>query len=326
MQFITHRISWNQSIAIFACILTLYTGTTIAATQAPNEQKQQQAETLAYTELSTYTEFLDCLNCNKYILVKFHADWCGGCKEVEPAFKEVAKKYADTIISISINIDNHSMYSKLQHHVDRGIPTIALLDQTGKEITKQIGSSDAQTLESLITRHTAKSKKSSKKQNSHDDSISLPIITTFDGYNNVLRHHRNVILVIYGEWCSPCKMFKPIVQQFSEKHPDVYCCLLSVDTIKQNSNLKQELASYAQDGIPATLFIQDGVIIQTITGSHPESSLENIAQQTLLPKKQSQTTHGSKQQSVEHPTDATQESTKKLSRREKRKERRRKKK
>lgn len=302
---------WLTGIAI----TTLSTHLPIAASNSSSQQEQQTA----YTEITTVREFDEHLQRRSYTLIKFYAPGRGGCAEIEPAFAQVAQTYADAATALSINIDNQHLYERCKHLVNRGIPTVALVDSSNREITKQIGSSDAETLEQLIAPHLDTTRKKARKKREkpakkNEPQYETPEITTFDNYKHVMQQHRNVALLLHADWCSPCNMFKPKFASFSQQHPDIFCCMLSVDTLTYDTGLKDELAPYAQDGIPTTLFMQDGIVLKTITGDQPQRNLDDAAASTIAPSQQHTTSEVRVQPT--HDQDAkTKESDEKQSRR-----------
>jgi len=307
------RSMWSQA---FMCLLVCSSlCKNISSKQKHNDtasshQTSQASPKKSYTELSTYTEFLDCLNQGKYILVKFHANWCEGCTEVEPAFEYVCHTYAQYVIPVAIDLDNQYLYSKVQHYVDRGIPTIVLLDQNGKELTKQIGSSDAETLDRVIADQILPPKKRAQERKREDqeqqESADIPTITSYKDYQKVIANHANVAILIQADWCSPCKTFAKTFTEFSQKTPDVYCCQISINNIHEDASLQNELASYVKKQIPTTVFVLDGIPQTYITGSYPLNLVESTARRNL--RISQQTTQS--QQEHQTTTQATQQNAK----------------
>ncbi|XP_078488240.1 thioredoxin-2 [Ciona intestinalis] len=42
---------------------------------------------------------------NKLVLVDFHAVWCGPCKMIAPAVKELANAHADKLVVLKVDVD-----------------------------------------------------------------------------------------------------------------------------------------------------------------------------------------------------------------------------
>lgn len=63
------------------------------------------------------------------------------------------------------------------------------------------------------------------------------------------------LLDFYADWCGPCKMMKPAVQEFDDQVDEV-----SVEQI--NVDQKPELASvFGVRNIPMVIYIEDGEIV-----------------------------------------------------------------
>ena len=68
-------------------------------------------------------------------LLKFYADWCGPCKGLSMVING-AKDKIDIAIE-EYDIDNEMKMA--QEHKVRSVPTMVLVDDTGKEIRRQVG-------------------------------------------------------------------------------------------------------------------------------------------------------------------------------------------
>ncbi|KAL8497692.1 hypothetical protein ACS0TY_021137 [Phlomoides rotata] len=69
------------------------------------------------------------------MVVDFSATWCGPCKFMEPAFKEMSVKYTD-VDFIKIDVDELSMC--LGSVGVQGMPTFVLFKQ-GREVERLVG-------------------------------------------------------------------------------------------------------------------------------------------------------------------------------------------
>jgi len=66
---------------------------------------------------------------------KFYAEWCGPCKALSMVIKGAGDKV--TIPVIELDIDKEIMES-VQYDI-RSVPTMVLVDDSGKEIKRQSG-------------------------------------------------------------------------------------------------------------------------------------------------------------------------------------------
>ena len=83
----------------------------------------------------------------KPLVIDFYSDSCGPCKTMAPIFNNYADKYCSHITFIKANTSkNHNF---IEHYKIRNLPCFLLLDKTGKEIKKIIGS-DSVALETAI--------------------------------------------------------------------------------------------------------------------------------------------------------------------------------
>ena len=82
-----------------------------------------------------------------------------------------------------------------------------------------------------------------------------------------------VLVDLWAEWCGPCKMFGPIFEEASEKHPEI--TFAKVDT-----EAEQALAgSLGVMSIPTLMIFRDGVLLFNQAGALPEAALEDLIKQ-----------------------------------------------
>lgn len=84
------------------------------------------------------------------------------------------------------------------------------------------------------------------------------------------------IIDFYADWCGPCKMVAPILEQLSDENPDII--IYKVDT-----QVEQELAAVFQiRSIPSILFIPMDKQPMMQAGALPKHVLEEVIQKELM--------------------------------------------
>ena len=78
------------------------------------------------------------------------------------------------------------------------------------------------------------------------------------------------IVDFWADWCGPCKMFGPIFEEASNKHPDI--TFGKVDT-----EAEQQLAGEAGiSSIPTLMVFRDGILLFNQAGAIPAAGLEEL--------------------------------------------------
>lgn len=79
----------------------------------------------------------------------------------------------------------------------------------------------------------------------------------------------------YADWCGPCKMLGPILEEVDSEYPNV-------DFIKVNVDDEAELAAtYKIMSIPAVFLFKDGQAIAKTGGLQPKEQIKNFIDNNL---------------------------------------------
>ena len=78
---------------------------------------------------------------------------------------------------------------------------------------------------------------------------------------------KRVLLDFYADWCGPCKMVSPIIDEIAEENPQYVVGKINVD---ENPDLAMEVGVST---IPNLVVMENGVIINQIAGARPKAAI-----------------------------------------------------
>lgn len=94
-------------------------------------------------------------------------------------------------------------------------------------------------------------------------------VTDADFKKVVLESPIPVFVDFYAEWCGPCKMMAPFVDEYAEKYAGKVLVLkLNVDEAMDTAQ------EYGVQSIPTFVSFKNGAVVDSTTGGMPKEVLE----------------------------------------------------
>lgn len=92
------------------------------------------------------------------------------------------------------------------------------------------------------------------------------MIVTDENFEDVVSSHKTILIDFWAEWCRPCKMFSPILDEVSDE-TGIWVGKINVDenTIKP--------LEFNVTSIPTTVLFRFGKPVKTIIGAKPKHVL-----------------------------------------------------
>ena len=106
------------------------------------------------------------------------------------------------------------------------------------------------------------------------DNIVHTSDSTFEA--DVVENDKPVLLDFWAEWCGPCKMIAPLLDEIAESHADKLAVVkVNVD---ENPNTAQK---FGIRSIPTLILFKDGAVQAQKMGAMPKSQLEEFLDTNL---------------------------------------------
>ena len=90
---------------------------------------------------------------------------------------------------------------------------------------------------------------------------------TMDNFNEVKNSDKTVLLDFYADWCGPCRMVGPIIDEIADENPDILVGKINVDE-------QQEFAgAFGVMSIPTLVVMRDGEVVTKSMGAKPKAAI-----------------------------------------------------
>ncbi|HPE11935.1 MAG: thioredoxin [Actinobacteria bacterium] len=92
-------------------------------------------------------------------------------------------------------------------------------------------------------------------------------VTDVSFADDVLLSDKPVIVDFWAEWCGPCRMIAPILEEVAADHDEIVVAKLNVDENPSTA------AQYGVTSIPTMNVFSGGKVVKQIIGAKPKAAL-----------------------------------------------------
>jgi len=88
-----------------------------------------------------------------------------------------------------------------------------------------------------------------------------------NNFDEIKSSDKKVLLDFFANWCGPCRMVSPIVDEIAEENPELIVGKINVDE-------EPELAqAFRVASIPMLVVIKDGKVVNSAVGARPKQQI-----------------------------------------------------
>ena len=88
-----------------------------------------------------------------------------------------------------------------------------------------------------------------------------------ENFEAVKKNDKVVLLDFYADWCGPCRMVSPIIDEIAEERDDLFVGKINVD---------EQPALAAEFGIvsiPTLVVMKNGAVVHQVSGARPKAQI-----------------------------------------------------
>ena len=99
-------------------------------------------------------------------------------------------------------------------------------------------------------------------------NINMSVVSfNKDDLENVKNSGKIILLDFYADWCGPCRMLSPVLDEFTEENPDFVVGKINVD---KEPELSEE---FGVSSIPMLVVMKDGKILNKSVGAKSKQQI-----------------------------------------------------
>ena len=93
------------------------------------------------------------------------------------------------------------------------------------------------------------------------------ISVTKENFESIKASDKTVLLDFYADWCGPCRMVSPLVDEIAEEYPQYLVCKVNVD------NAPELAQAFGIVSIPTLVVLKNGAIANQAVGARSKEQI-----------------------------------------------------
>ncbi|RLI88851.1 MAG: thioredoxin [Archaeoglobales archaeon] len=108
------------------------------------------------------------------------------------------------------------------------------------------------------------------------ESMTKPIELNAGNFEEVISSNENVVVDFWAEWCAPCKIIAPIIEELAKEYAG------KVVFAKLDTDRNQLIAlQFGISAIPTLIYFKRGKPVDSIVGALPKRELKHWIEKNL---------------------------------------------
>lgn len=93
------------------------------------------------------------------------------------------------------------------------------------------------------------------------------LVVNKNNFESVVKSEKPVLLDFYADWCGPCRMVSPVVDEIARENPQYLVGKVNVD------NEPELAAAFGVSSIPMLAVLRDGKVVGQAVGARPKEQI-----------------------------------------------------
>ena len=91
-----------------------------------------------------------------------------------------------------------------------------------------------------------------------------------NNFSEIEQSEKVVLLDFYADWCGPCRMVGPVIEEIAKEHPEILVGKINVDEEEALS------ARFSVMSIPTLVVMKGGKVVRQVAGARPKAQILSL--------------------------------------------------